>query len=261
MQFELNDALVDDILFYMENQDGVFLLDTRDGIVVSADDFNDDDEQGDFSDSERFISLPDWSANDGFRLMEHFAASLKNPVIREELSAALNRGKGVFRSFKNVLEQYPETEKQWYNYKEREMRREVIDWYNSYREEWGLSLVGNEPEDNTSLVLEDFIIKECGAGKAGGDFSFTAENADGDIAASINAQLTGDVLHIKILEVKPEYRGMGIAKTLLSKMIEKADEHKLNISIDVPAETNFFSRSLLLEEFKPYFQRFIRAKN
>jgi hypothetical protein len=51
--------------------------------------------------------------------MEHFAAGLRNPVVRNELTLALNRGRGVFRAFKDILSRYPETEKLWFSYKER----------------------------------------------------------------------------------------------------------------------------------------------
>jgi ribosomal protein S18 acetylase RimI-like enzyme len=254
MCFELDQILLDEILFYMENQDSDFLIDTQKGQIIDV--FNNSyDEEPDFKDNKLFISLPEWSSSEGFRLMEKFTAGLKNPVIRQELSAALNRNKGVFRAFRNVLLQYPETEKLWFNYKEKEMKREIIAWYNMLREEWGLEPVGGEPEDNLSLVLEDFNIKE---GK--NDYMFIAETADGDYAGCIEADINNSLLYISKLEVNPEYRGMGIGKTLLVKLLEKADKQNLDLSIDLPAEAQFFSRSLLLENFKPCMQRFIRKK-
>jgi len=288
MHFKLDDILIDEIIFYMENQDGEFVLDTQEGQVVDI--FNNDYEgEPDFGDDERFISLPDWSSGDGFRLMEKFTAGLKNPVVRQELSAALNRNKGVFRSFKNVIEQYPEIEKLWFQFKEQKMKDEVTGWYNSLREEWKLEPVGVEPEDNSSLVLEDFVLREgnnldCENAAAlhklcieetddayrvilketnpfvfPCDHCFIAENANGEFAGFICAANSGSS-HIKInqLEVKPEYRGMGIGKTLLAKLLEKADEQKLSVTIDLPAGTEYFSRALFLEEFKPCLQRFVR---
>jgi len=254
MRFELDNTLIDDILFYMENQDGEFLLDTHEGFVVDIN-FNEFMEEPDYDDDERYISLPQWEPKDGYRLMEKFAASLKNPVVRNELSGSLNRNRGVFRAFRDVLEQYPDTEKMWYRFKEQKMKIEVISWYNALREEWGLEPIGVEPEDTSSLILEDFTIKN-----KDGDFYFIAESADGETAGSINAVFNGTTLQINSLEVKNEYRGMGIGKTLLSKLIEKADEKNLDVSIDLPSETDFFSRSLLLENFKPLMQRFIRKK-
>jgi len=247
MHFELNELLIDEIIFYMENQDGDFVLDIQE--------LNIREDKPDLNDEARYISLPHWEPKDGYRLMEKFAAGLKNPVVRHELGEALNRNKGVFRAYRNVLDQYPETEKLWLNYKEQNMKNEVIAWYNALREEWGLEPLGSEPEDNLSLVLEDFNFKEddkC---------CFIAENSIGELAGSINAEMHDSILHIKSIDVKPLYRGMGIGKALVAKLLEKADRQKLDVTIDLPAEADFFTRSLLLENFKPYSQRFIRKLN
>jgi GNAT superfamily N-acetyltransferase len=273
----------------MENQDGEFLLDTQKIIVVDIHN-NDYKDKVDFNDERRFISLPQWSSSEGYRLMETFAAKLKNPVVRQELSAALNRNKGVFRSFRNVLEQYPETEKMWFNFKKQKMKDEVAAWYNSLREEWGLEPVGIEPEDNSSLVLEDFTLRE---GKTSdyenaadlhklcieeredktlstlfeetnpfvfpGDLCVIVENPAGDFCGFISAVKDSN-LHLRIcqLEVKSEYRGMGLGKILLAKLLEKTGEK--NITIDLPENLSFFSRSLHLENFKPLSQRFVLSR-
>jgi len=269
MRFELDKMLIDDILFYMENQDGDFLIDTQEGCVIDTNNCEDDyDEEPDFDD-DKFINLPEWSSADGYRLMEHFAAGLKKPVLREELSRALNRNRGVFRAFRDVLAQYPETEKQWYNFKDREMKNEVIVWYNSLREEWGLEPIGIEPEDNTDLVQEDFVIKEQtlenkeqrSENSDKNSVCFIAETAGGELAGTVSAEINGDCLQVNILEVKSEFRGMGIGKTLLEKITEKADKEKLEVTIDLPVESDFFTRTLHLENFKPYTQRFVRKND
>ncbi|MDR2542634.1 MAG: GNAT family N-acetyltransferase [Treponema sp.] len=263
MKFELDEILLNDILFSMENQDGDFVLDTHERMVVDIY-VNDSNEEIDLDNDERYIALPQWDSNDGYQLMEKFASSLKNPLIREGLAAALNRNKGVFRAFRDVLAQYPETEKQWYNFKDQEMKNIVIEWYNGLREEWGLEPIGSEPEDNFSLVLEDFVIREQGTDnkeqilkKA---FYYSAEAANGDLAGSIRAVVRDSVLHIDLLEVNEEFRGMGIGKLLLSKVLEKADHLKLEATIDLPSESDFFSRTLYLESFEPCMQRFIRKR-
>jgi len=286
MQFELSPALIDEILFFMEDQEGEFLLDTQEGIVISADDseFDDDAEEG------RYIVLPEWDSSEGFRMMGHFAATLRNALVREELSAALDRGRGVFRAFKNTLSQYPETEKLWFAYKEREMKRVVISWYNALRESWGLELIGEEPEDIEGLALEDFSFREgsaqdvphaeklhknCLGESVGadvlvgmgewvfpGDISFAALTAGGDFAGYVSAQRVSDTLRVCALETEPEYRGLGLGKTLLARLLEKADSLKIdNVIIDLPAEQEFFSRALLREEFKPCVMRYGRTIN
>jgi ribosomal protein S18 acetylase RimI-like enzyme len=291
--FELDDVLINEIIFYMENQEGEFYLDTQKGSVVSLDNNNDDD---------KYIPIPEWSPADGYRLMEKFTSELKNPLARQELSQALNRSKGVFRAFKNTVEQYPEIEKLWFAYKEQKMKEEVLSWYDSLRAESGIKTVGSEPEDNSSLVLEDFVFREGrgedkGAVSRGqgavsseqgvvsreqlavsseevgkeifekmnpfvfpGDVSVVAESVSGDIAGFVcGVKDSPLILRICRLEVMPEYRGMGLGKTLLSKFLEKIDKNQ-SITIDLPASSDYFSRALLLENFKPCVQRFILKK-
>jgi len=231
----------------MENQDGDFALDAQEGKVVSSFDSN----------NERYISLPQWGPKDGFRLMEKFVSDLKNPVVRQELNDALNKNKGVFRAFRDVLLQYPEIEKMFHTYKKQVMKTEVINWYNSLREEWGLEPIGTEPEDTSSLVLEDFVIEEEVLIDPFG-FLFVARTNNEEYAGEISAYIDEGTLYVDLFEVENEYRAMGLGKLLLSKLVEKADAENLDVSIDVPAETEFFARSLLLENFKPVTQTFVR---
>ena len=81
---------------------------------------------------------------------------------------------------------------------------------------------------------------------------------DHDVRIDICNFVQESILHIDIFEVKSEYRGMGIGKTLLAKMLKKADAQGLDVQIDLPAESEFFARALLLEEFKPVMQRYVR---
>jgi GNAT superfamily N-acetyltransferase len=295
MQFELDSALLDQIIFFMEDQSGsgIFYVDTQEGMVLSEDDEEFDSDEFE-ADNNRYISLPDWGPSEGFRLMEKFTASIKNALAREELSAALDRGRGVFRAFKNALAQYPETEKLWYAYKEREMRRVVIAWYNSLRETWGLELIGEEPEDLTGLTLEDFRFRTgtesdaalaeklhracleefnvqssaeifCGMGEwvFPGNISFTAETAGGEFAGYINAvNVSGETARVCALEVKPEYRGLGLGKAIIALLLEQADKEKIpRIIVDLPAGQEYFSRALPRENFKPCVQRFCRGSD
>ena len=293
MRFDLDKILTDEILFFMENQNGDFLLDTKEVKIINMDNYDDEPEffENTDEDEDRYISLPDWDTNDGFRLMEKFTVQLKNPVIRHELSAALNGKRGVFRSFKNVIEQHPEAEKMWYNFKDQKMKEEVIDWYNSLREEWGLEPIGGEPseisEDISAIILEDFIFRE-GVNEDEPEVSalhkhcveelieklkdsdigiktpsnipcdvfLTAETASGEFCGYISALKDGTYLQITRLEVKPEYRGMGIGKTLLEKLLEKAEGK--SVIFDLPAGFEYFSRTLHIENFKPVMQRFVR---
>ena len=309
MRFELNEALIDDILFFMEDQNVESLLDTEEGMVIGTEDeaFDEDAEEG------RYLSLPEWGPSEGFRLMERFTAELRNPLVREELSAALDRGRGVFRTFKDTIARHPAAEKRWFAFKEREMKREVIRWYNALRERWGMELVGSEPEDTSGLVLEDFRFREgaaadreaaeelhrvCGEtyrGGAGGgldeaenapppggadtraaaemfaemnrrvfpgDLCVAAETAGGEFAGYISAVFESPSrLHIHALEVRPEYRGLGLGGSLLARLLEKADAgHVSRVSADLPGGMEHFARALIRESFKPCVQRYCRSK-
>lgn len=282
MQFELTGALIGDILFSMEDQNGRFLLNTAEGVVVDTE----LDGAKRTGETGRFIALPEWGPSEGFRLMERFTAGLRSPVVREELSAVLNRGKGVFRAFKDAIARRPELEKRWFKYKEREMRRVIIRWYNALREEWGMELIGEEPEEFADLALEDFRFREgaaadgeaaaalhriCGeAQRFGaadqwtfpGDCCLVAETAGGDFAAYISAcRVPPSRLHIHALEVNPEYRGLGLGETLLERLLEQADRGGLvHLSIDLPAGSETFSRALFRKGFTPGVQRYCRNR-
>jgi ribosomal protein S18 acetylase RimI-like enzyme len=309
MKFDLTNALIDEILFFMEDQEGSFSLDTVEGIVTGGldglDPLDDDFEDDDGEDGERYIDLPDWDSSDGFRLMERYAAGLRNPVIREELSSALSRGKGVFRAFKDTLSRHPEAEKLWFSFKEKEMKREIIRWYNGLREEWGLEQIGSEPEETDDLVLEDFrfrafqeedifqaeelhrqCLEECenditetglvagtvtdavlketftyrnmpGTSSPAVKKGLVAESGNGELAGYISAFLRDSALYIQVLEVKAEYRGLGIGETLFKKLLESLNSNKVDqVLFDLPSRAEGFSRVLLRESFKPYVTRY-----
>jgi ribosomal protein S18 acetylase RimI-like enzyme len=302
MQFELSEALIDNILFSMEDQNGESLFDTHNGVVINETDegYEEAEEAG------RLISLPKWDSSEGYHLMEKFAATFKNTVIREKLSAALGRGKGVFRAFKDALSAYPEAEQLWFSFKEREMRREILDWYNVLREEWGLERIGGEPEETADLILEDFrfripqkedskaaeeLHQRCleelieSTGKKGlgqkaafiGDWAkglgvkavtvpvLVVETGAGEFAGYAATELQKDTLYITALEVKPEYRGLGVGETLLTKLLEGEEARgAAHITAELPlgtlAAADGFSRVLHRNSFVP-FSTFYVLKN
>jgi ribosomal protein S18 acetylase RimI-like enzyme len=300
MQFELTEALVDEILFSMEDQDGEFLVDTLEGILVNVEDEEFDETEAD--ETERYLSLPEWGPTDGYRLMERFTTALRNPLMREELSAALDRGRGVFRAFKDTVARHPEIERFWFKFKDNEMKREIIRWYNALRESWGMEQIGGEPEDIDGLMLEDFRFRAgteadreaalnlhrraaaaCRKGEipggaitsAGrelaaemftvmndwvfpGDRCLVAETAGGDFAGYISAvRPEPRRLHIGALEVNPEYQGLGLGESLLTRLLETADGGYC--SIDLPSGMEHFARVLLRESFELCVQRYCRS--
>ena len=154
---KLTEEIVDQVIFGMENQETTYRFDLTEADIVS---FKDLKERNELQDSDRYVRLPQWRPVDGFHLMERFVSYIKNPIYRQEMRDALNGGKGVFRRFKDVLKRYEPLERQWFTYKEKEMRDIVRNWYASINDSFELLRIGEEPEETEDLVLSDFLIKQ-----------------------------------------------------------------------------------------------------
>jgi ribosomal protein S18 acetylase RimI-like enzyme len=146
--FELNDKAIEQIVFAMEDQERSSVVDLESGEVLpSADHYG-----------EGYAIPPDWSSREGFKLMEDFLTVVRRPSARRDLSAALSRGRGVFKAFKAALAEHPDLERAFRDYKIRAMRRTIAVWYDDLREANGLERLGPEPEDTDELVLSDIDI-------------------------------------------------------------------------------------------------------
>ena len=159
---ELTSELIDEIIYAMENQDSVFVFDSVCGKILPEAEAVPRDEN-------RYYKLPVWNSASGFRLMEHFVASLKNPPVCEELRGILKSGQGVFRKFKNVLKEHPDVERLWFSFKEHEMNQVILSWFDDLRELWGLERLELELEENEDELLHD-------------DFLFRVADASGEQA-------------------------------------------------------------------------------
>jgi GNAT superfamily N-acetyltransferase len=151
-RFDLTPELMEQIIFAMENQKETFLLDSEQPSIIPGD--------SDVNVGGTIYDLPLWEPSDGYRLMEQFVLSLRNPVYREHLSSILHCGSGVFRKYKDALNQRPDIERMWFSFKEKEMRNRVSEWYNALRLEWGLDSYDVEFNGEYSPVLTDFSVSE-----------------------------------------------------------------------------------------------------
>lgn len=151
--FELDTAILEAIIFAMENQKGASLVDALTGAVLEA-----GMEPATGAD---MVRAPVWTSGDGFKLMERFARSVSEPEAGLALRAALTHGKGVFRAFKDALDGFPEVNRLWYEYKTAAMGRRVRSWYERLKAERGLAALGNEPEDLDGLVDLEYELS-CG---------------------------------------------------------------------------------------------------
>lgn len=80
--------------------------------------------------SGRYIRIPERQAHVAYQSMRDFIQTVGDPLLKEELSSALN-GKGAFRKFKDVLIQFPGERKQWHGYNAKAMKKEGIEWLKS----------------------------------------------------------------------------------------------------------------------------------
>ena len=152
MVFQLTEALADEIIQALENQERHFVIDALNSVLLDADSVSADDD--------RFYSLPEWNSEKGFALRQDFVNSIHSVAVQNSLRYILHSGRGVFRNFKNELKNYPEIEKVWHRYKHHRLRTFVGEWYNELREIWGLEKLEQAPEDYDNLLQDDFIFQK-----------------------------------------------------------------------------------------------------
>lgn len=260
MVFDLTDALAHDIMFAMENQEADFVLDARSGSVVPA--------AGEAADEETVYTLPTWDSRDGYRMLESFVSDLHAPRARQELKDALIAGRGVFRNCKTIFKRYPEVERKWHFYKEKQLRFRLMEWYNVLRESWGLEVLSEDFDDSNDLIEEDFVFRaynpaqdrdcvalgadavlaecrESAEGELGQAFAELWRKSDfgtgGDARGFVCRTLTDEFAGCLMVApfpscakktvvltrffVNQNYRGLGIARALLSFCLSQLRSH------------------------------------
>jgi GNAT superfamily N-acetyltransferase len=90
-----------------------------------------------------------------------------------------------------------------------------------------------------------------------GTVSVVAETGKLDFAGYATGVLNGETLHISALEVRPEYRGLGIGEKLLEILLKNLTQCNFtHISIDLPLPSEGFSRVLVRFGFYAYESRY-----
>ena len=194
--FELNDTIMERIVFAMEDQTKSRLIDLRTGELAA----NGDGPRDDF-----LAPPPSWTAADGFKLMEGYCARLKNLELKRALVKALSRGKGVFKAFKQVLSEYPGEENFYREYKSNFLKRYIESWMDEMREAVGLARLGPEPEEYDDLVDEEFQIEAGQLPSLDFDFFSMVEAA----CAESMAWLPASVSLLERRETEAYLRGRG----------------------------------------------------
>ncbi len=261
----LTEFLLDTIIFAMEDQNDEYYFDLVKGDVVSEQQremlaWEEDEEAEESSDDERYIDIPDWQPSDGFMVMEKFAHQVRNPIYKGKLVEALQAGKGVFRKFKDVIGEQPSLEREWFAFKDDQLKLEVYTWYREHDGALQLLDLDLEPEELTDDILqEDFVIgssddelpldeirtlqssllEELQQGSKtqknallllepklssvqGAQFLY-ARTGDGELAGFISY----NVIELQTVEIlffgnKREYRGMGLFRFLFDHFCRQA---------------------------------------
>ena len=271
MPLPLTPALLDQILFGMEDQENFSVLNpmTR-RVEVCAD----ENSCGDGP----VIPLPAWSSTDGFRMMREFSESLHNPAVQAELRAVLDSGQGVFKRFKQVLKPSDLLYRQWLRFKRRSMEETVRQWVGQWPdvlfEDPGEPAFGTE---EPGLLASDFSFREGRPDEAErleswdaeacletaesvfgegadsglaeyfrrgrryqkGDRFWVAENPQGQWAGVAWARLWkghgAEVTEILLWFVDPELRGLGLGASLLETLREALGPSSA-VTLMIPAD-------------------------
>jgi hypothetical protein len=147
--FQLTDAVLERIIFAMENQSNEMFIDLETGDCINAP-----------GPTERYVKPPSWDSRRGFAILEAFAATVASPPeLKLTLNAALRRGKGVFKAFRQALSTDAALFQRFQDFKLRAMRPIVEAWLDSLLEAQKLEKLKEEPEDIGDIVASEVEFK------------------------------------------------------------------------------------------------------
>ncbi|NOY38837.1 MAG: hypothetical protein GXO95_00945 [Nitrospirae bacterium] len=78
-------------------------------------------------DEERYLRIPERSAEEAFNVMKSFMDTVADPELRDSLRSALD-GAGSFRRFKAALLSDRKERKRWHGYNAKAMKRVIAGW-------------------------------------------------------------------------------------------------------------------------------------
>ncbi|MDH7483656.1 MAG: hypothetical protein QHH01_03425 [Spirochaetales bacterium] len=148
--FRLTDAVLERIIFAMEDQARLHLIDMETGQLVSR------QEVAEHGKTLSCVEPPPWSAHQGFRLLEAFCVTVPDQQARRELAAILRNGKGVFKAFKAALDRYPVQKLRFREFKLHALRPLIERWMLSLEHTSRLEVLDEAPEDLTDLINSEF---------------------------------------------------------------------------------------------------------
>jgi hypothetical protein len=121
------------VQFALEDRDGdgQWFLDGETGEVLRLSE-SDDDDLADRIDAggERYIVIPYQGSTAGYRDMVEFIHAVDDNRLRALLDVAIN-GKGAFRRFKEVLQDYPQERERWFAFQRQRANQRILSWLES----------------------------------------------------------------------------------------------------------------------------------
>lgn len=112
---------------------------------------------------DRYLRIEPRSSHEGYREMEEFIRTVRNPRAKDLLERALG-GRGAFRRFKDTLAEFPAEQKRWYAYHDDSAQRQAQDWLESQGieplnpVEESEELEDVEDENDEDSLLEDVTL-------------------------------------------------------------------------------------------------------
>ncbi len=283
--FDLSDAMTDDILFAMENQEYDFMIEAETGAIITMSDDAMDAGFGSLETGTDLIEPPEWTSQDGFALMDSFSAGVGDPIARAALSAALSRGRGVFKAFKKTMEAWPEIERRWFEYKRKSMVKRVAEWYDEARVARGLERLGPEPEEDEDLLEDDFLEEALSYfPEALVEYEYTAmerEISEGGreglviaFAEAVGGAIAGIAVARKVfvadssfgklvyLFVAPEHRRLGLGRRLAeATRTWLAKDDTTRFVVDMAFVPSGFGLSMLAYGYEAFGTRYLKSED
>ncbi len=75
----------------------------------------------------RYIRIESGDPHADYRAMEDFVSTVRDVRLRDQLRRAIS-GRGAFRYFKDVLDDYPRERERWFTFKDAQVRQRILDW-------------------------------------------------------------------------------------------------------------------------------------
>jgi hypothetical protein len=114
--------------YYLDRETGEVVFQSERHHQSEADDSPDLDDPFPAEGSlERFIPVEPMESRRGHDIVKRFIASLDDAEMRSRLTAAISKRK-FFRSFKDVLYEYPEIEKKWHDMHAKDIKKIIEEW-------------------------------------------------------------------------------------------------------------------------------------